>query len=170
MPLPQWSSNGLLAPGRHKANEADLYERCVLDAHHRDRREELYRALRTFMDATRRCIGPSVLWIDGGFVTNKPTPPQGVDVVIWPQNWEEVQALTGRDAERVYGLMTLQDVLIGQPLYVGLPHLQPFAGELDAFLGYPGQDEYWDSMWSRVKGPGGAIVGGLAKGYVEVTV
>jgi hypothetical protein len=168
MALPDWIDPGLLPVGRHRATIDELYERCVLDAPNQDRREELFMVLRTFIDITRRIIGAATLWIDGGFVTSKPAPPFDIDLLIIPADWAQLNTAAGRDRDRIYGLLTLQDIIVGHPLYLGFERIQPFAGELDSFLCYPGQEADWDLTWSAVKW-NGVLVPGMLKGYVEVS-
>lgn len=167
MSLPDWVDPGLLPPGRHLATLEDLYERCVIGAPHRSRREELFAALRTFKDVTRRVIGQASLWIDGDLITAKPEPPSRIDVILVPDDWDALLAAEGRDRDRVFGLLTLHDVVVGHPLYIGLEAMQPFAGELDSFLCYPGDKEDWHEEWSLVNWDD-EVVSGAVKGYVEV--
>jgi hypothetical protein len=108
-------------------------------------------------------------WIDGGFTTLKAAAPGDIDVVILPESWDDLGALTGKQQEQVYGLLTLQDVILGFPMLVALQRIQPVGGALDAFLCYPGHEQVWHDTWACVKGDDGQIVPGAVKGYVEVT-
>lgn len=170
MTLPVWDADGLLPEGRHPASLEEVHDRCVIGAPNAARRQELFGSLITFTELAKRIVGPCQLWVDGGFVTAKPKAPFDIDVVIKPDDWDRLLAYTGRDRDRVFGMLTLQDVVVGEPLYLGFERIQPLAGELDAFLCYPGQDEVWHDTWSAVKGDDGEIVEGAVKGYVEVRV
>lgn len=170
MPLPEWNEDGRLPVGRHPGTLDDVHDRCVLGAPNTERRQDLFGSLMTFVSLTQRIVGPSRLWIDGGFVTAKTRAPFDIDVVIKPDDWDRLLACTGRDRDRVFGMLTLQDVVVGDPLYLGFDRIQPLAGELDAFLCYPGQDSVWHDTWSCVKGDDGEIIEGISKGYVEVSV
>lgn len=170
MALPEWNDNGLLPPGRHGATMDEVHDRCVLGAPNTPRRQELFGSLMTFTHLAERIVGPCALWIDGGFVTAKSAAPFDVDVVIKPTDWEHLRSLAGRDRDRVFGMLTIQDVVVGEPLYLGFERIQPLAGDLDAFLCYPGQDAIWHDTWSSVKGDDGTIIEGIAKGYVEVII
>ncbi|CPR57221.1 Uncharacterised protein [Mycobacteroides abscessus] len=170
MSLPEWTSQGLLPPGRHTGTMDDVHDRCVIGAPNTARRQELFGSLITFTELAKRIIGPCQLWVDGGFVTAKAHAPFDVDVVIKPGSWDHLRSYTGRERDRVFGMLTLQDVVVGEPLYLGFERIQPLAGELDAFLCYPGQDDVWHDTWSAVKGDDGEIIEGAVKGYIEVAL
>lgn len=168
MSLPEWIDPGVLPPGRHSATLEELYERCVSGAANGTRRAELFDVLISYLSVCRRVIGQAVYWIDGGFVTNKPAAPFDIDVAIVPDDWTMLeQNETARDELRIFGLLTLQDLIVGPPSYLGLQRLQPFGGELDAFLCYPGQEGVWHATWSSLKWDN-QVIPGREKGYVEV--
>jgi hypothetical protein len=126
MSLPEWVDPGLLPPGRHRATLEQLHQRCVAGAANSTRRQELFDVLLTFLNVCRRLVGPAAYWIDGGFVTNKPDAPYDVDVAILPDDWEALKNnASARDELRMWGLLTLQDLIVGPPTYVGLTRLQP---------------------------------------------
>ncbi|GAA4756348.1 DUF6932 family protein [Gordonia alkaliphila] len=171
MSLPDWNDHGLLPPGRHHATLEDVHERCVLDAPNTSHRQELFGSLITYTRLVQRVVGPATLWIDGGFVTAKRSVPFDVDVLIRPKDWTKLSSQpAGRERDRLYGLLTLQDVIVGTPLYVALERIQPLAGDLDSFLCFPGQEDVWHDTWSSVKDDDGDIIEGAIKGYVEVIV
>jgi hypothetical protein len=125
--------------------------------------------LLTYLDICRRVLGAANYWIDGGFVTNKPDAPFDIDVAILPDDWSALERNDSvRDELRFWGLLTLQDLIVGPPTYVGLKRLQPFGGELDSFLCYPGHEPIWHGTWSALKWDN-VLVPGVIKGYVEVT-
>jgi hypothetical protein len=86
--LPNWTDEGLLPPGIHSAAISDVYERFVCDAPHREHREMLYQALRTYLMLLRRFIPSGRAWINGGFGTRKDAAPHDVDVVVHPADWD----------------------------------------------------------------------------------
>ncbi|MFT8181031.1 DUF6932 family protein [Mycobacteroides chelonae] len=169
MPLPEWTSDdpGVLPPGRHAATLDDLYMRCVLDAPERERREELFGAFRSFMNVTRRVFGSATVWVSGGLVTRALTPPFDLDVLLLPDNWSLLGGLNGHDRVSVYGLFSLEDVVVGDPLYIAMERIRPFAGEIDSFLCFPGQEDRWHDRLSSIKRHDQAVPGSV-RGYVEV--
>lgn len=144
-----------------------LHARCVVDAPNMAYREALFDALETYTQLVRMLIPTGSLWIDGGFVTQKAIRPTDVDVVVCPSEWAIVEAFSEDDWTKFYGLMTLQDVIVGSvPIYV--PRIQPFGGALDGFLCYPGLESYWDGLWTRVTDQNKVEIPGKKKGYAEV--
>jgi hypothetical protein len=73
--LPDWTAEGLLPEGVHRASMADVYERFVEDAPERSHREMLFSALQTYMMLVSRFVPAGRAWIDGGFGTRKEPPP-----------------------------------------------------------------------------------------------
>ena len=59
MKLPDWTNSGLLPFGLHQADVPGIYERLVLDAPHRERRELLFGAL---MRALETCPSDNPGW------------------------------------------------------------------------------------------------------------
>lgn len=167
MALPPWNQAGLLPPGTHAASMPDLYERFVLDAPERPRRELLYAALDLHLRLVQTIIPAGKVWIDGSFCTRAQQPPDDVDVVIHPADWNALQGVPAEAKARLYALLTLQDVAARVPP-VDLSRLQPVGGVLDAYLCYPGHEAVWDGQWSRVLGADGSVVDGAKKGYAEV--
>lgn len=169
MSLPGWDVNGLLPAGKHTATTADLYERCVVGAQHREWRETLFGAFVTYVSVIRRLIPSASAWVDGGFVTQKLDPPHDIDIVIHPDDWGRLNTLGVEDETALFGALTLQDAIIGSPVLTYLPRIQPVCGALDAFLCFPGKEQTWLDTWSSVKAADGTIVPGAVKGFVEVT-
>lgn len=170
MALPAWNESGLLPPGTHKADLPDIYERFVLDvpASGRDQRELLFGALTTHLRLIARIIPAGIAWIDGSFVTRRESPPpEDVDVVIRPADWDAVSALPTEGRARLYTLMTLQDVAVADPA-LWFSKLRPVGGLIDAYLCRPRQEATWHDTWSRVTDTRGAVIRGRAKGYAEV--
>ncbi|WP_425483948.1 DUF6932 family protein [Fodinicola acaciae] len=168
MSLPDWNEYGLLPPGIHKGTLDQIYDRFVLDAPCRERREVLHGALVTHLGLVRELIPQGRAWVDGGFCTCKTEPPKDVDVLLHPGDWTALEASEPSAQTRMYGLLTLQDVLAQQPA-VWLERLQPVGGALDAFLCFPGSENYWSDLWSSVKRADGHVELGVKKGFVEVS-
>lgn len=167
MSLPPWDESRRLPVGRHETTLEGIHDRCVLDAPNRETRQCLYNSLIAYTHLVRRIVGPATLWINGGFMTAKDDAPFDVDVVIHPADWDELEKVEPRDQNRIFGLLTLQDIIVGDPLYIGLDRLQPLGGDLDSFLCFPGQEDVWHDTWSSVK-VGGQVIEGARKGYAEV--
>src|SRR3954451_8990312 len=115
MALPHWTAQNLLPPGRHQADLAGVYERLVFDAPHQNDREILFSALNSYLGVARRIMPTGRAWIGGAFVARTQDAPQGLDVVLMPDEWGALKRLddTGRNA--LYGLLTLRGVIVGQP-------------------------------------------------------
>jgi hypothetical protein len=170
MGLPAWGDSGLLPPGAHKADLADIYERFVVDTppSSRDHRELLYGALTTHLRLIRKIIPAGVAWIDGSFATCRESPPpEDVDVAVRPGDWDALWAQPGEVKARLYMLLTWSDVTVVDPV-IWFPKVQPVGGLIDAYLCKPGHEATWQEAWSRVTDAGGAVIKGQAKGYAEV--
>jgi len=158
--LPALTPQGRLPVGRHEASLQEVRERFVDQAPHQDRRQLLFSALTLYADAVRQLVPEARLWIDGGFVTLKPEPPDDIDVVIVSY---VPPTLTD---EQLAPLLTLQGVTSTDPP-IALNRLQPVAGMIDGFFAaahIPEVLAYWDDFWSKVKGAPDTE----RKGYVEV--
>jgi hypothetical protein len=167
MALPPWNQAGLLPPGAHRAQLRDLYERFVLDAPGREHREVLFAALDVHLRLLQGLVPAGKAWIDGSFATRRALPPEDVDIVVHPADWEAFGRLSGKQKARLYGLLTLQDVWATEPV-VAISRLQPVGGVIDAFLCHPGHEATWDAWWSAVTDGDGKVVRGSTKGYAEV--
>lgn len=168
MGLPAWTAAGVLPDGVHPARMSDVYERLVLDAPNRTRREVLFHALSTYLGLVQDFIPHGAAWIDGGFTMAKPDEPHDVDVVIIPADWDAAVALDEARQCDLLGLLTLQDVIIGRPGPQWLERLQPIGGALDGFIAHPAQTDVWRDTWSAVKRDG-LVQLDETKGFVEVT-
>ncbi|HKN51028.1 MAG TPA: hypothetical protein VJX66_00940 [Amycolatopsis sp.] len=148
MALPPWTPGQVLPPGRHACDLADIYERLVFDAPHQNEREILFSALNSYLGVAHRIIGSGRAWIGGAFVTRTPHPPQGLDVVLIPDEWGALKRLDSAGRSALYGLLTLRGVIVGQPAMY-LDQVQPVGGMLDGFLCRPGDEDTWESVWSE---------------------
>lgn len=77
MPLPTFTTSGLLPPGIHDGSLADAEKRFVLNPH----RVELWSRFLKFVDWTRSLDTFDILYLDGGFITDK-TKPEDIDVIL----------------------------------------------------------------------------------------
>lgn len=155
----------ILPPGRHRATITDIYQRFVEEAPFRERRELIFRALTLLIDIVAAEYPKARFWIDGGFTTQKDwEAPEDADVVV---------LLPVKDAsavaadETAMGWVTLHNV---SAVDRSTKKLHPFGGLLDVFptAATEGQLEYWDDLWSWVRGPDRKRVPGASKGYLEV--
>ena len=158
MPLPHWTTEGLLPPGRLPADVADIYERLVFDAPHQNEREILFSALNSYLGAVAKIIPAGRAWVGGEFIARTQLVPNGLDVVLIPDDWGSLKRMTGPIRDSLYGLLTLRGVIISQPAMY-LDQVQPVGGLLDGFLCFPGDEETWAQTWS----------GDGRRGFPEVT-
>ncbi|ANN14825.1 hypothetical protein SD37_03590 [Amycolatopsis orientalis] len=147
MALPYWTPHNLLPPGRHPADLADVYERLVFDAPHQNDREILFSALNSYLGVARRIMPTGRAWIGGDLTARTAHAPQSLDVVLIPDEWGALKRLDGAGRSALYGLLTLQGVIVGQPAMY-LDQVQPVGGMLDGFLCRPGDEEIWEEVWA----------------------
>jgi hypothetical protein len=172
MALPPLDADLRLPPGRHAASLAEVESLFVVAAPNQPRRRHLWTAMQLHMREMLDTFGPAVVWIDGGFVTHKKEAPEDVDLVYVVPGAELDRAFQ-RDSRKVLELLTLKDLIIGDPGPLGLQRLQPVGGLVDAFVvaaELPQGLAYWDWAWSLVKASDGSIVPGAQKGYLEVSL
>ena len=104
------------------------------------------------------------LWVDGGFVTHKQSPPADVDVVLRAKD-SVIDQLNASEQTSFSSLLT-------EHTEQGV-RIQPMGGLVDAFFSprsQPDRTLYWREMWSKVKAPDGSTVSNLEKGFLEVTL
>ncbi|WP_037318130.1 DUF6932 family protein [Amycolatopsis orientalis] len=147
MALPYWTPHNLLPPGRHPADLADVYERLVFDAPHQNDREILFSALNSYLGVARRIMPTGRAWIGGDLTARTAHAPRSLDVVLVPDEWGALKRLDGAGRSALYGLLTLQGVIVGQPAMY-LDQVQPVGGMLDGFLCRPGDEEIWEEVWA----------------------
>jgi|SRR5579871_202772 len=167
MALPAWDKSGLLPPGIYQAELPDIYERFVLDAPERERRELLFGALTTHLRLIQAIVPAGRAWVNGSFCARVARPPHDVDVVIHPGDWLALQGAPPAIRASLYGLITLQGVVITVPP-ADLERLQPMGGAVDAFVCYPGHEHIWHERWAKVTDVDGNVITGKKKGYAEV--
>ncbi len=147
-----------------------MYERCVDGTSNRDQREALFSALRVFHQGAQATVGVGRLWVGGRIVTNHGGGDCDASVLILPDDWGRVLDLDEARQAQLYSLLTLQEIVVGSPLYLGLDNIRPVASMLDGFLCYPGHEDRWHDTWATVKGFDGQVIDGIEKGYVEVSL
>lgn len=184
--LPQIDpTTGFLPAGIHECSWSEFVDTFVDNAPHPVHRRRRLRALEVYLDVLDDLFPGSTVWLDGGFVSHKATPPFDIDVlaVVNPTIWNTVYAdlQTEIDALNAWlqagqagqqpkaptlstygGLLTHQDVQV-PPMY--FPRIQPFGGYIDSFI-FPadasqvlGNFERWWSLDYATSTP---------KGFVEV--
>jgi hypothetical protein len=171
MPLPEVNAQGFLdpAPQPYLGSLDDLHQRFVVESpNHNEERRKVFAALRLHLELLSDIGGSAKVWVDGGFITHKAAAPNDVDVVYLCRDEQHMGQMLR--SNRIWGLLTLQQVIFGSPVAGGLPRLQPVGGLVDAFLALPASYMYWAGLWSSVKGPDGRRAPGVRKGFVEVTL
>lgn len=168
MSLPALTSNGVLPSGKHPGDLADIHERFVSCAPDRHIREEAFASLRVFHQVARRIVRTGSLWVSGHFTSINTDHPDCVDVLIVPDDWNQLSTAPPQDQEKLCGLLTMRDIVVGTPLYIGISELKPVSGEVDAYLCFPGQEDVWHDDWSgKADDPAS---GSSDKGYVQVSL
>lgn len=77
MPLPTFTTSGLLPPGIHDGTLSDAEKRFVLNPH----RQEMWKRFLLFVDWTRSLDTFDILYLDGGFISDK-AQPEDIDVIL----------------------------------------------------------------------------------------
>lgn len=166
MPLPHWTSENVLPPGRHPADLSDVYERFVWDAPHRNDREILFSALSGYLGVVTRIVPSGRAWVGGELSVRTDGLPRDVDVVLLPDDWGSLKRLDGPARAALYGQLTLRGVIAEQPVMY-LEQVQPVGGLLDGYLCHPGDEDTWEAAWSAVRGPYGQV-DGMVQGFAEM--
>lgn len=155
-----------LPPGRHPATLQEVYDRFVVAAPFRARRELIFRAVSLYVDLVKLDFPTARFWLDGGFVTHKTwAPPEDADIVVVVDMTE-----IGRTQEdRFLPLHSMLDAAADQPR-CSTAKLHPMGGLIDAFIipDFAPALDAWDRNWSYVKDQSGTLVSGVSKGYLEV--
>lgn len=167
--LPNWTDENILPGGAWPTDLQGIHDRFVDDAPNKDEREVLFNALTLYLNWIRPLVGPASIWIDGGFSMRKNAPPNDVDIVIFPDDWECINSLDSEGQKRLWSSITHQDVSSNVASDGLVPRVQPMAGMLDAFISPFENRDYWRGIWSRVK-LDGIIIEELTKGFAEVRI
>lgn len=168
MSLPALTADGVLPSGKHPGDLADIHERFVSAAPDRAVREDAFASLRVFHHVARRIVRTGSLWVGGNFTSLHTDRPDSIDVLIVPDDWEQLAAAPPQEQEKLCGLLTMRDIVVGAPLYIGINELKPVSGEVDAYLCFPGQEDVWHDDWSAKDADPASS--SSDKGYVEVSL
>ncbi|MET9128018.1 hypothetical protein [Streptomyces sp. NPDC004528] len=169
--IPPLTSGGMLPVGRHPASLDEIRDLFVTQAPHMARRVLIYSALELYVSLMRELVPRATLWVDGGFCTHKSAVPKDVDLVVLAQG-RDLEHFGDEEWGRMRQLLTLQDVE-ADIIPTAEPRVQPMGGLVDASLAdadSPEEREFFDELWSSVKGPDGKTVPGARKGYLEVSL
>ncbi len=174
---------GLLPPGRHRANWAEIEDVFVEKAPHVAERRLLFTRLRDWAEQCWSILPKAELWLDGSFVRyDTAQAPFDVDVVAFVEVDDlgsvlmQVQGelnLASGDARlggpprkcpfavRWLSLWTLENV---RSPGLEAPKIQPFGSSVDGF--YAQTSEHAKATWHRSWS--GVAAGGPEKGYLQV--
>ncbi|MEE1813736.1 hypothetical protein PUR59_01600 [Streptomyces sp. SP18ES09] len=162
--------DGRLPVGRHSADIEEIHDLFVKRAPHAEARQLIFDAFKIHCSLVQRLFKHGKLWVDGGFCTHKEEAPKDIDMVIIVDPGD-LQDFGPAEEERLLQLLTLQGVEVSSP-GARAPRVQPMGGLIDCFfiltIDVDALD-MWDQLWSSVKGSDGAIMPGVAKGYLEMS-
>ncbi len=102
MPLPTFNANGLLPSGIHDCSLAEAEKRFVLNPH----RAEMWQRLLKFVDWTRSLDTFDILYLDGGYISDKPRP-EDIDVILQTRAKYGTEALESMTPFFLKGLDTI---------------------------------------------------------------
>lgn len=102
MPLPTFNTNGLLPTGIHDCTLDDAEKRFVLNPY----RAELWSKLLSFVEWTRSLDNFDILYLDGGFISDKPRP-EDIDVILQTRAKYGTEALESMTPFFLRGLDTI---------------------------------------------------------------
>lgn len=176
MPLPSIDPVTRVLPSTsdkspHPATLDEVYEAFVVAAPHRQVRERIFAALRLYSDRLWEFFPGAPLWINGGFVTHKESPPHDVDLAFLTTT-QEIERVFSAPSDAIT-LLTLQSVSMKHPFEGNVPRVQPFGGLVDGFFvptDIPEVVQTWRDRWSVAPNPdGNGYRDDMFKGFVEVT-
>jgi hypothetical protein len=78
--IPDFTSDGLLPAGLHRATLDEVHERCV--GHTMLEREQLFQNLSVCLDEFLSVNLSTVVWIDGSFAQRRSDPPKDIDILL----------------------------------------------------------------------------------------
>lgn len=112
----------LLAPGMHKLTLIDLQALAVTPFPGDAQRAALYQNLINWVGALNACGVNGTLWLDGSFLTEKPSPSD-IDCVLWYPQWSSSVNATPTSQQQVQRLLSKPSArgLFGLDLYVEAP-------------------------------------------------
>lgn len=113
----------LLAPGMHNLTLADIQALAVAPFPNDAQRTGLYQNLMNWVGALNACGVNGTLWMDGSFLTEKPSPGD-IDCVLWYPQWSPAANPTAANQQRVRRLLDkpTAKALFGLDLYIETPN------------------------------------------------
>lgn len=154
LPMDKCDYPALLQPGMHTIDMLQLHAHAVAPFPLNQRRIELYGKLRSWIDALHAISITGTLWVDGSFLTEKPSPSD-VDCIIWHPRWMPGVVVTPQIQQQASNLL---DHGFAQNLY-----------DLDLYAEAPSSPEetfHREAYWRGVLGFGRDRA--TAKGFVEI--
>lgn len=146
----------LLQPGMHNMTIQGLHALAVAPFAADVRRQELHQNLTTWCGALQALGIGGTLWLDGSFLTEKPSPGD-IDCVLWSPRWVNGPVnVTAALKQQVDNLLTKAsaETIFGLDLYVEVP---------------PQDDVFHrEAYWRGVLGFGHDRV--TAKGFAEINL
>ena len=145
----------LLAPGLHRLTLQGLYDLAVLPFPSDAQRAVLFQKFRLWESEVKASGIKATLWVDGSFLTQKPSP-EDVDCVIWRPHWID---LVNDTPSNRGALSRLFDHSAAKTLY-----------DLDLYLETPPADQlvHREAYWKGFFGYCHDRI--TAKGFAEVNV
>lgn len=113
----------LFAPGIHRITIQDFHARAVAPFAQDQRRQDLHQQFTTWVGALQANRVTGKLWLDGSFLTEKPSP-NDIDCVIWSPRWTVAEAdVTEAMRQRATHLLNQQVAksVYGLDLYLEAP-------------------------------------------------
>lgn len=145
----------LLPPGMHSLTLQDLQSLAVARFPQDMQRYDLHHKLTAWAGALLACGVGGTLWLDGSFLTEKPSP-EDVDCVLWNPHWVNAASATLANEQQVRHLLdhAAAKNLFRLDLYVEQPA--------------PGVAFHREAYWRGVLGFGHDRM--TAKGFAEVNL
>lgn len=150
--------HGWLLQGRCVATLDEVARVFVESAPNPEVRGRLFNALVAWIDSVHAVVQTDRIWVDGGFLTHKQSPPSDIDVVAFVK-----PDLLTEEANAALDLLRTRDE--------NGRRIQPMGGRIDGFIDPAGttQKFYWVGEWARVRHPVTRETWiGKTKGFVEV--
>lgn len=146
----------LLQPGMHNMTIQELHDLAVAPFGGDVRRQDLHQNLTKWYGALQALGIGGTLWLDGSFLTEKPSPGD-IDCVLWHPRWvngpvNETPALR-QQVDNLLNKASAESIF-GLDLYVEMP-------QLDAVF-------HQEAYWRGVLGFGHDRV--TAKGFAEINL
>jgi hypothetical protein len=145
----------LLAPGLHTLTLPQLHALAVAPFSQDVRRQDLFDKLTTWAGAVQSAEARGILWLDGSFLTHKPSPDD-IDCVLWSPVWANPGSATSANQHQ---LQRLLDRPTAKSIY-----------GLDFYLETPAPDMVFhrEAYWRGVLGFAHDRV--TAKGFAELHI